>query len=382
MPVNTLKNPAIKVNKIHQGFMIDERTIDEVFMKVDILDVISQFVDLKRTGTTWRGLSPFGEEKTPSFYVVPSKNIYKDFSSGKGGNVINFLMEKQGYTYPEAIRWLCDHLRIEYREEKNVTPKQKEERQQASELLSYCLRKWQEQLKPNTSAWKELQERGLDDQTIAERGYGFAPMNYRFLAPSILERGLSKLAVYIGILREGKGSTYDAYAGRIIIPVYNNRGELVGFGGRILEEYKLNPDGEKRPKYINSTDSFMYSKSQELYGIDKARSAIRKLSKTYLVEGYFDVDAMHDGGLINTVASCGTGVTIEHLNLLKRLMERPCIAIMMDTDGPGVASCMSAVDKALGMGFKVEVVQLKDGCKDADDLRKQCLIADSVEEEA
>lgn len=351
-------------------------------MKVDIVDVVSQFVQLKKTGTTWRGLSPWANENTPSFYVVPAKNIYKDFSSGRGGNVINFLMEKEGFNYPEAIKWLCDHYRIEFKEAKNVTPEQKEERQQAAELLRYCQRKWQEQLKPGTPAWQELLDRGLDAEAIVERGYGFAPMDYRFISQHVIERGWSKLAVMLGVLREGRGQMFDAYAGRITIPVYNKGGELVGFGGRILEEYKVNSEGEKRPKYINSTDSFMYSKSQELYGIDKARSAIRMKNKAYLVEGYFDVDAMHDAGLMNAVASCGTAATVEHLKLLKRLMERPCLALCMDMDSAGVKASLRVIDQALEMGFKVEVVKLDDECKDPDDLRKKCLMHDNVGEAA
>jgi len=358
--------------------MISQKTIDDVFARLDVVEVIAEFVDLKKTGSTLKGLSPFQQEKSPSFYVVPAKGIYKDFSSGNGGNAIDFLMKKERYTYPEAIKWLCNFYKIHYAiETKEISEEQKTQLQQGHQVLEYVGEKYRKAL-AGSVAEAELMERGLSQDEIVEWGLGYAKNEWQFVTHSIVERGLATVAMDMGLVRKGK-TMFDGLKGRITIPVHDHNGVLRGFAGRICKAHEVDERGEKLDvgKYVNPDNSFMYDKSRILFGMHKARKAIVHEAMAVVVEGYMDVIAAHRMGMNYAVGVCGTALTVEHLQMLKKLMKRPRIALAFDGDKAGEKATVRSIDLCLEHGFKVEVIRLEKQ-KDLDDLVKnECL---SVEE--
>lgn len=353
--------------------MISQSTIDEVFLRMDVVEVVGQWVDLKQTGSTLRGRSPFQDEKTPSFYVVPSKGIFKDFSSGLGGNAIRFLMEKERYNYPEAIKWLCDFYKIEYKtEQREQSEEQREKHDQAVDLLRYVETKYSGAL-AGSMAEAELLDRGLSRDEIVEWGLGYARNEWDFVTHSIVERGMASVATEMGLVRKGR-KMFDALKGRITIPVHDHNGVLRGFAGRICKAHETDDEGSKvLAKYVNPDNSFYYDKSTILYGLDRARKAIVECKKVYALEGYMDVIAAHRMHMCNAVGVCGTAITPEHLRLLKRLMKTPHIVLAFDADKAGHKATMRSVDICLEHGFKVEVCQLKEA-KDLDQfVAEKCL---------
>lgn len=341
--------------------MISRSTIDRIYQAAIIEEVIGEFVHLKKSGSSWKGLSPFANEKTPSFFVVPAKGIYKDFSSGKGGNVIDFLMEHEKMSYPEALRWLAQKYNIEIEEEKQSEEQQQEksEREQLSIVTEFAARWFQEQLF-NTEEGQAIglsyfQERGFRPDIIRKFQLGYSPDKWDALVKAATEAGYTiEYFVKAGLIREKDGGgTFDFFKGRVMFPIHNISGKAIAFGGRILKNDK------NTAKYFNSPESELYLKSNVLYGMHLAKNSIVKNDVCFLVEGYTDVVSMHQAGIENVVASSGTSLTEGQIRLIKRYT--PNITILYDGDSAGIKASFRGIDMILKEGMNVKVVLFPDG---------------------
>jgi len=345
--------------------MIPKDTVDAILQATVIEEVVGEFVQLKKSGTSLRGLSPFTNEKTPSFYVVPGKGIFKDFSSGKGGSAVSFLMEHEKLSYPEALRWLARKYGIEIQERELTAEERAEqtERESLANLASWAQNWFSEQLN-ETGEGKSvglgyLRQRGFGDATLSDFAIGYCPD-----APWSEEGGLAQAARKAGyqekwLLSSGlckkrdDGTLYDFYRGRVMFPIRDVTGRFFGFGGRTLKTDK------KVPKYVNSPESPLYDKSRALYGIHLARNAIVKSDRAILVEGYTDVMAMRQTGVEHVVASSGTALTVEQVRLLRRFSKN--ITMLFDGDPAGLRAAIRGVDIVLGEGLDVKIAVLPDG---------------------
>lgn len=366
--------------------MISQSTIERV-KDLPAHTVISHYVDLKKAGANWRGLSPWSQEKTPSFYVVPSKNIFKDFSSGKGGSAITFVMEKTGLSFPDAIKEIADKCgeRIEYDElsqedqdlalDKDLLHKLNEAAaKQYAEQLAKLLAQRSSDLEAVHPATDEMVKRKFTISTIiqwqigyapGETGGEFKPTKWRFLADLIDDTNY-KGALEIGLIQTKAGHTYDTYRHRVIYPIHNHQGRIVGFGGRALQEDTFNA------KYINSPDSKIYKKDQVLFGLHFAHKAIHDAGYAYLTEGYTDVISFHQAGYTCTVGTCGTALTESQCKLLRRYTGK--VVLFYDGDKAGQAATLRAIDMLVAHGFEVGVVpmpEFEDGRKvDPDEMTR------------
>lgn len=333
--------------------LIKQSFIETIYESVDIVDVVaSHCTDLKKRGTTWFCNSPFTNEKTPSFAVDRAKQRFKCFSSGKGGNVVTFVMEAKGKTFPEAIQWLADfkNLPVEYENaewaKKALETKNKKE--ELRPILKAAWNKFQEalwSLPPDHPAHLELQKRGYDTATAKDWGIGFAP-GKDFIYSKVYEIGKTKEAREIGLI----GDSQDKFWNRLIYPIHDKNEQLVGFAGRDLS------GKSNSAKWINPADSIIYSKDKILYGLSRAAAEIQKRNEVYLVEGYNDVIAWHRFGLENTVASCGTAITDSQINILKKLTSKVCFT--MDGDAAGVKSVLKHIPAFIKAGFSTSVILL------------------------
>ncbi len=344
--------------------MIDRATIQRVTDAADIVEVVSEFVTLKRSGVNYKGLCPFHNEKTPSFTVSPSRQMCKCFSCGKGGNAVHFLMELEHMTYPEAIKWLGKKYGIEVRE-KELTD---EERLQQNERESmFALNEWacnyfQDMLHNDVDGVAQgmayFRERGFRDDIIRKFALGYSSERRDAMSQAALAHGFNeKYLVDTGLCyrREGDGGIVDRYHGRVIFPVHSVSGRVVAFGGRILSKEKQKNVG----KYVNSPESIIYSKSNELYGLYQAKNAIVRHDCCYLVEGYTDVISMHQSGVENVVASSGTSLTEGQIKLLHRFTDN--ITILYDGDAAGIKASLRGIDMLLAEGLNIKVLLLPDG---------------------
>ena len=340
--------------------MIPKETIDKIFEEARIEEVIGEFVHLKKAGTNYKGLSPFVNEKSPSFVVSPAKQIFKDFSSGKGGSVVTFLMEHEHFTYPEALRFLAKKYNIEIVEEEQTN----EEIEQQNEKESlYLIHQFASTLyKENLSSLQEgkaigmsyFKERGFTLETIKKFDLGYSPEDKNFLATKALAKGYSKeLLVKSGILYEKGDYLVDRFAARVMFPIHNLTGRVIGFGGRTLKKDK------SVAKYVNSPETEIYHKSKVLYGISQAKKEIIKSDRCFLVEGYTDVISMHQAGVENVVASSGTALTTEQIRLIKRFTEN--ITVLFDGDAAGIRAAFRGIDMILEEGMNVKVILFPDG---------------------
>ena len=349
--------------------MIDQETINRIFDTADIVDVISDFVQLKKSGTNYKGLSPFSNEKTPSFMVSPSKGIFKDFSSGKGGNVVGFLMEHEKLSYPDALRYLAKKYNIELVEKEKTADdiRQETERESLLVVTSFAQKYFTESLHNSQEgkaiALRYLQERGVREKYIEKFQLGYNPESGDAFSSYALKNGYKKdYLVLSGLSVEGDGKLFDRFRGRVIFPIHALSGSVIGFGGRTLR-------GDKQvAKYLNSPESEIYHKSRVLYGLFFAKNAIVKEDKCYLVEGYTDVIAMHQAGIENVVASSGTALTVEQIRLIKRFT--PNITIIYDGDEAGIKASFRGIDLVLEEGLNVRVLLLPDG-EDPDSFSKK-----------
>lgn len=341
--------------------MISRETIDEVKNRIDIVDVISDFVSLKRSGQNFRGLSPFNNEKTPSFYVVPSKGIFKDFSSGKGGDAITFVMEHEGMSYLEAIKFLGKKYGVEIREEQRTDAEQATQsvRDSLYIVMNYAKDYFSNLLfnheEGNSIGLSYFRERGFNDRTINKFELGYSLREWESLYRTAISAGYSLETLEKAglIVNKGEGKCYDRFRGRVIFPVHNLSGKVIAFGARILTKEK------DQPKYINSPETEIYHKSQVLYGMFQAKNAIRKEDFCYLVEGYTDVISMHQADVENVVASSGTALTEDQIRLMRRFTEN--VTVLFDGDAAGIRAALRGIDLVLKEGLNVRVVLLPDG---------------------
>jgi DNA primase len=348
--------------------LIAKSTIDSVFETARLEEVIGDFVQLKKSGSNFKGLSPFSDERTPSFMVSPAKQIWKDFSSGKGGNVVAFLMEHEHFSYPEAIKYLARKYNIEIEE----TVQSDEQKEQANEresmyLVSEYARTYFQDILWNHPKGKAIGksyflERGFTEETIKTFGLGYSLDEWTAFTDKAIEEGyqLDYLAkTGLTIVKDTK--QFDRFKGRVLFPIQSMSGRVLGFGGRILTNDK------KAAKYLNSPDSEIYHKSKVLYGIYHAKQAIAKEDVCYLVEGYTDVIQMHQRGVKNVVASSGTALTTDQIRLIRRLTNN--ITVLFDGDAAGLRASLRGIDLILEAGMNVRVCSFPEG-EDPDSFAK------------
>lgn len=349
--------------------MIDHSTIERIFDAAQITEVVQEFVSLKRRGVNMLGLCPFHNEKTPSFTVSPAKGIFKCFGCGKGGNAVNFIMEHEHLSYPEALRWLAKKYHIEI-EEKEVTPEEiakQNERESMLVVTQYAARLFTETLfhghEGMALGLSYFRERGFGDAVLKKFEVGYCNEKRDDFTQKAIAAGYkSEYLVMSGLTIDREGYLFDRFAGRIMFPIHSLSGQVLGFGGRII---KKDP---KAAKYVNTPETEIYHKSRIVYGIFQARQAISREDRCYLVEGYTDVLAMHESGVENVVASSGTALTQEQIRLIKRFT--PNITMLYDGDPAGVKASLRGTDMVLEEGMNVRIVMLPEG-EDPDSYSKK-----------
>ena len=340
--------------------MISPATIQQIMARADITDVVGSFVKLKKRGTNLLGLCPFHNEKTPSFTVSPSKEIYKCFGCGKSGNLVSFVMEHEKYNYPETLKWLAQRYQIEI-EETQLNDDQKQALQTADSLFAlnqYAQQFFSQQLL-ETEEGKAIglsyfEERGFSNNTIQKFQLGYSPEAKDIFTQAALQHQFNpELLLKAGLVSNRYDQLQDNYRGRVIFPIHNHSGKVVGFGARILKT------SEKAPKYINSPENEIYVKSKILYGSYFAKQSIDKLNECLLVEGYTDVLSLHQAGIENVVASGGTALTIDQLRSIKKYTKN--LTIVYDGDQAGIKAALRGLDLALEEGMAVKLVLIPDG---------------------
>jgi DNA primase len=348
--------------------MISRSSIDRVFEAARVEEVIGEFVQLKKAGSNFKGLSPFVDEKSPSFMVSPVKQIWKDFSTGKGGNAISFLMEHEHYTYPEAIKWLAKKYNIEIEE----TEQSSEEKAQMNEresmfLVSTYAKDYFHDVMLNSNKGKAIglsyfKERGFREDIIKTFELGYCLDEWDAFTKAALAKGYDlKYLASTGLTIVKENRQFDRFKGRVLFPIHSMSGRILGFGGRILTADK------KAAKYLNSPESDIYHKSKILYGLFQAKKEIAKQDNCYLVEGYTDVISFHQSRIENVVASSGTALTADQIRLVNRLTKN--ITVLFDGDAAGIRASIRGIDLILEQGMNVKVVQFPDG-EDPDSFAK------------
>lgn len=349
--------------------MIDQLTIQRILDAADITDVVSGFVTLRRRGVNMLGLCPFHNEKTPSFTVSPSKGIFKCFGCGKGGNVVNFIMEHESLSYPEALKWLARKYSIEVVEaEETEEQKQLKDDRESMMIVSafagkYFMRNLWEESEGRAVGLSYFRERGFRDDVLKKFEAGYSPDGKAPFTETAQKQGYRmEYLEKTGLTIRRDDWVRDRFAGRIIFPVHNLAGRIIAFGGRNLK------NDPKAAKYLNSPESEIYHKSRELYGIFQARREMARAEKCYLVEGYTDVLSLHQAGIENVVASSGTALTSDQIRLIKRFTNN--ITIIFDGDEAGIKASLRGIDLVLEEGMNVKVLLLPDG-EDPDSFAKK-----------
>jgi DNA primase len=349
--------------------MIDHATIERIIDAAEISDVVSDFVTLRRRGVNMLGLCPFHNEKTPSFTVSPAKGIFKCFGCGKGGNSVNFIMEHENLTYPEALKWLAKKYHIDVVEHED-TEEQKQLNDERESLMivsgfaqKYFTRFLWEENEGRTIGLSYFRERSFRDDTLKKFEVGYAPDGKAPFTEAAQKEGYKMdFLEKAGLTIKRDDWVRDRFAGRVMFPIHNLAGRVIAFGGRILKEDK------NIAKYLNSPESEIYHKSKVVYGIFQAKREISKTDKCYLVEGYTDVLSMHQAGIENVVASSGTALTADQIRLIKRFT--PNITIIYDGDQAGIKASLRGIDLVLEEGMNVKVLLLPDG-EDPDSFAKK-----------
>ena len=343
--------------------MIDRATVERILDATEIVDVVSEFVTLRKRGVNYVGLCPFHDDKTPSFYVSPSKGVCKCFACGKGGNAVHFLMEHEQITYPEALRWLARKYNIEVKERELSDDEKREESQRESMFIvnEWAAGYFQDVLNNDIDGQaigkQYFRSRGFRDDIMQKFRLGFALSRRNALSEAALGKGYKEeFLVKTGLCysKEG-GGLVDRYAGRVIFPWINVSGKVVAFGGRLLDSRTKGV----QQKYVNSSDSEIFHKDHELYGIFQAKKAIVKEDRVFMVEGYTDVISMHQCGVENVVANSGTALSQHQIRLLHRFT--PNIVLLYDGDEAGIHAAMRGTDMLLSEGMNVKVLVLPDG---------------------
>jgi DNA primase len=349
--------------------MIDRQTIEKILDAAQIVDVIQEFVPLKKRGVNYLGLCPFHNEKTPSFTVSPSKEIFKCFGCGKVGNSVNFIMEHEHLSYPEALKFLARKYHIEVIE-KELTPEELEKQNERESLLvvtSYAARQFTENLFQTDEGISVgltyFKERGFLQTTLRKFEVGYCFEKRDAFSKTALDNGYKQdFLLKTGLSIQHEDHIFDRFSGRVMFPIHSLSGQVLGFGGRVLKS------DVKTAKYVNSPESEIYHKSRILYGIYQARKAITQEDRCYLVEGYTDVMSLHEANIENVVASSGTSLTQEQVRLIKRFT--PNITILYDGDPAGIKASIRGIDLVLEEGMNVRIVLLPDG-EDPDSYSKK-----------
>jgi DNA primase len=339
--------------------MITSQTIQQITSRIDIIDVVGEFVKLKKRGTNYLGNCPFHNEKSPSFTVSPAKEIYKCFGCGKSGNTITFLMEHEKYSYVEALRWLAARYNIEI-EETETSPAQKIAQQVADSIyainhfaMEWFTKQYWETENGEAIAQSYMQHRGFLKPIVEKFKIGYNPSERDGLAKALIQNQFNpELFARTGLVVERNGEWQDNYRDRIIFPIHNTTGKIIGFGARQIAK------NDKSPKYINTPENEIYVKSKILYGSYFARNSINSNDECLLVEGYTDVVSLHQAGIENVVASGGTSLTIDQLRLIKKYTQN--LTIIYDGDSAGVKAALRGLDMALEEGLNVQLVLIPD----------------------
>ncbi|RAK10357.1 DNA primase [Halanaerobium saccharolyticum] len=341
--------------------------INEVKENVDIVDLVSDYLELEKTGNRYKGLCPFHSEKTPSFFVNPDNNFYHCFGCGAGGDTINFVMEIENLTFVESLKMLAERTGMELPDMSNQQRQQYKVREQLFSLNNLAARFYNYLLtetEMGKAAYNYLEERGFNEADIEEFNLGFAADEWQLLLNFLQKKGFSiDLIKKAGLISEGKNNShYDKFRNRVIFPIFNNRGEVIAFGGRILES-----EDKYGPKYLNSPETPIFSKKKNLYGLHLAKDSIREQNSCIIMEGYTDVIQAHKNGFKNSIASLGTAFTEEQAKLIKRYAENAYIAY--DADTAGNKATLRGLDILSRTGINVKVIQLQEG-SDPDQLLK------------
>ena len=344
--------------------MIDRQTVDRIMEAANIVEVVSDFVSLRKSGANYKGLCPFHNERTPSFYVSPSRGICKCFSCGKGGNPVGFIMEHEQMTYPEALRWLAKKYNIEIKERELSDEEKKQESDRESMFIvnEWVADYFEDMLHNNVDGvaigMQYFRSRGFRDDTIRKFRLGFSLSDREALPKTALHKGYKEeFLTKTGICykRENDGKLIDRFAGRVIFPWIGISGKVVAFGGRKLDQATKGV----QQKYVNSPDSEIYHKEMQLYGIYQAKKAIAKENCVYMVEGYTDVISMHQSGIENVVANSGTALSVHQIRTLRRFT--PNVVLLYDGDEAGIHAAMRGTDMMLSEGMNIKVLLLPDG---------------------
>ena len=342
--------------------MIDRATVDKIMEAVNIVDVVGEFVNLRKSGVNYKGLCPFHDDKTPSFMVSPARQICKCFSCGEGGNAVNFLMKHEQITYPEALRWLAKKYNIEIQERELTDDEKREQSERESMFVvnEWACQYFHEILKNDVDGIaigkQYFRSRGIRDDIIEKFQLGFALTKRDALCNEAKRKGYKdEFLIKTGLAIQNERGIYDRFAGRAMFPWLNVSGKVVAFGGRKLDAATKGV----QQKYVNSPDSEIYHKERELYGIYQAKKAIVKEDCVYMVEGYTDVIAMHQCGLENVVANSGTALSNHQIRLLHRFTQN--IVLLYDGDEAGIHAAMRGTDMLLAEGMNIKVLLLPDG---------------------
>ena len=357
--------------------MIDHATVERIKDAANIVEVVSEFVTLRRSGANYKGLCPFHDEKTPSFYVSPARGMCHCFSCGKGGNPIGFLMEHEQMTYPEALRWLANKYHIEIRERELTDYEKREQSERESMFIvnEWAMKYFQDKMQNDPDGiaigMQYFRSRGFRDDIIQKFQLGYDLVDRRAFAVAALGKGYKEeFILKTGICyKNDRGELIDRYAGRVIFPWIGISGKVVGFGGRLLDSRTKGVN----QKYVNSPDSEIYHKDCELYGLYQAKKAIAKEDRVFMVEGYTDVISMHQCGIENVVANSGTALSTHQIHILHRFTSN--ITLLYDGDAAGIHAAMRGTDMLLSEGMNLKVLLLPDG-DDPDSFSRKHTAAD------
>lgn len=340
---------------------IPQHIVDEIITTARIEEVIGEFVQLKKSGSNFKGLSPFTEEKTPSFMVSPAKQIFKCFSTGTGGTVVTFLMEHEQISYPEALRWLADKYNVIIPEDESLTPEEKEaiSEKESLQIVNTFARDFFVTSLKTTIEGKSIglsyfKERGFREEIIEKFQLGYSPLKEKSLTETALAKGykLTYLKT-LGLTKSKDDRNFDFFSGRVIFPIHSVSGKVIGFGGRVLKTSK------QTAKYFNSPESPLYDKGKVLYGLYFAKNEILKQDNCYLVEGYTDVISLSQSGIKNVVSSSGTSLTTGQIRLVSRFTQN--ITILYDSDAAGIKASFRGIDMLLEEGINVKVLSFPEG---------------------
>jgi len=339
--------------------MIKQSSIDELRAKADLTDVVSRYTTVKKN----MACCPMHDEKSPSFHLYQAKQTYKCFGCGESGDVFKLAMKMEHLNFVEAAEWLAAHYNIslEYDQQSQAEAQEvKDKRTEMLQLTEWAHRKYKEALSllpAEAPALQYLYNRGYNDEKIGAWDIGFAPDNWDYIKSAVINMGKHAIGVECGLLGTKEGRSWDFYRNRITIPIHDQNGIIVGLAGRLVPSGNADED-KKQPKYLNPQESLLYSKKKVWYGLWQAQKAIKECGFAYLVEGYFDVQAMHDNGILNTIAASGTEVDELQVKFLKRYTDH--LVLGFDGDKPGTKKQMKLLDLFLKQDFKVQVLALPD----------------------